>query len=77
MKLTIFKVQKTLTNARQVCQEVYKQEDSDFRKRVKETLQCPDCGSTEFNLYPDEFVAVKEGGKPYIECAKCGYTTHL
>jgi DNA-directed RNA polymerase subunit M/transcription elongation factor TFIIS len=38
---------------------------------------CPDCGGEEFWLYPEESVAVRTGGKPYCECTKCGYITHL
>jgi Zn ribbon nucleic-acid-binding protein len=38
---------------------------------------CPDCGKNKWMLLPKESVAVKEGGKPYIECLSCGYQTHL
>jgi len=38
---------------------------------------CPECGKNEWWLLPKEGVAVKEGGKPYIECLNCGYQTHL
>lgn len=38
---------------------------------------CPDCGGTEYWLLPKTSIAVKEGGKPYCECLKCGYQTHL
>lgn len=38
---------------------------------------CPECGSTEFWLYPDESSAVQEGGKPYGECIYCGAMMHL
>lgn len=42
-----------------------------------EEAECPDCGSNEWWLLPKEGAAVREGGKPYVECLKCGYTTHL
>ena len=38
---------------------------------------CPDCGKNHWWLLPNEGVAVAQGGKPYIECLNCGYTTHL
>jgi len=52
---------------------------------VKPTLEqrlpnggaCPDCGKKEWMIFPVECVAVREGGKPYIECLGCGHTTHL
>ena len=39
--------------------------------------KCPDCGTSEWWLLPKEGVAVREGGKDYIECIECGYNTHL
>ena len=39
--------------------------------------KCPDCDGMEWMLLPKESVAVKEGGKAYIECLGCGYVTHL
>jgi hypothetical protein len=36
-----------------------------------------ECGHNEWMLLADECVAVKEGGKPYIECLNCGMLTHL
>lgn len=38
---------------------------------------CDECGSNEWWLYPKESAAVREGGKPYIQCLNCGYITHL
>jgi len=38
---------------------------------------CPDCGSTEYWLYPNESISVKEGMKPYGECLHCGFKMHL
>jgi len=38
---------------------------------------CPECGSVEFWLYPDESIGVKEGMKPYGECLHCGFKMHL
>lgn len=39
--------------------------------------KCPDCSNNEWWLLPSDSVAVREGGKPYIECLNCGYSTHL
>jgi hypothetical protein len=38
---------------------------------------CSECGHNEWMLLPNEGVAVKQGGKAYIECLTCGSTTHL
>lgn len=38
---------------------------------------CPDCDSNSWILLADESCAVREGGKPYIECMGCGLTSHL
>jgi predicted RNA-binding Zn-ribbon protein involved in translation (DUF1610 family) len=46
------------------------------RMGTEEAL-CPDCGKNEWWLMPKESSAVREGGKPYIECLNCGYQTHL
>jgi len=42
-----------------------------------EQALCPECGCNHWWLLPKESGAVREGGKPYIECISCGYTTHL
>jgi DNA-directed RNA polymerase subunit M/transcription elongation factor TFIIS len=42
-----------------------------------EDAKCPECGENSWWLLPKVGVAVREGGKPYCECLKCGYTTHL
>lgn len=42
-----------------------------------ENGECPECQSNHWWLLPKECVAVREGGKPYIECLNCGYQTHL
>lgn len=42
-----------------------------------EEAKCPECSNNEWWLLPDDSVAVREGGKPYIECLNCGYQTHL
>ena len=39
--------------------------------------KCPDCDKNEWWLNPKEGAAVRIGGKPYMECLNCGYTTHL
>ena len=38
---------------------------------------CPECGGLKWWLLPNESVAVREGGKAYIECLSCGYRSHL
>lgn len=42
-----------------------------------ENAECSECGKNEWFLLPKESIAVKEGGKPYIECLNCGFQTHL
>ena len=42
-----------------------------------EEAKCPSCSNNEWWLLPDDSVAVREGGKPYIECLNCGLQTHL
>jgi predicted RNA-binding Zn-ribbon protein involved in translation (DUF1610 family) len=38
---------------------------------------CPDCGGDKWVILSTHSAAVREGGKAYIECAKCGHITHL
>ena len=42
-----------------------------------EEAKCPECSNNEWYLLPADSVAVREGGKPYIECLNCGYQTQL
>ena len=42
-----------------------------------EEAKCPDCGGNSWMLHAKESVAVRDGGKPYMECLGCGMTTHL
>ena len=42
-----------------------------------ENASCPECGKNKWWLLPNESVAIREGGKAYIECLNCGYQTHL
>ena len=42
-----------------------------------ENATCPACGRNEWWLLPKESSPVRTGGKPYCECLKCGYQTHL
>jgi DNA-directed RNA polymerase subunit M/transcription elongation factor TFIIS len=42
-----------------------------------DNAECPECKENEWWLYPNESVMVAQGGKPYIECKNCGFTTHL
>jgi DNA-directed RNA polymerase subunit M/transcription elongation factor TFIIS len=39
--------------------------------------KCPECGENKWWLLPKEGTAVRTGGKSYIECLNCGYTTHM
>ena len=39
--------------------------------------KCEECGCDEWMFLPKVGSAVREGGKPYIECLNCGYVTHL
>ncbi len=45
--------------------------------RLPNEARCPDCGKDEWWLLPKRSAAVRQGGKPYIECLNCGYQTHL
>ena len=38
---------------------------------------CPNCGENEWWLHPETSCMRREGQKPYVECLKCGYITHL
>ena len=42
-----------------------------------EEAKCPKCSNNEWWLLPGDSCAVREGGKPYIECLNCGLQTHL
>jgi hypothetical protein len=42
-----------------------------------EEARCPECGKNHWIILPAESCAVRQGGKPYIECMGCGYITHL
>ena len=42
-----------------------------------EEAKCPECSNNEWWLLPNDSAAVRESGKPYIECLNCGYHTHL
>jgi hypothetical protein len=49
-----------------------------FTERLgSEEALCPECNDNRWWLLPKESVAVREGGKAYIECLNCGYQTHL
>ena len=42
-----------------------------------EEAKCPECGQNRWWLLPMQGAARREGGKPYMECLNCGYSTHL
>jgi len=64
-----------------VLDEVYpyfKGEQLTMEERMgSEEAKCPSCSNNEWWLLPGDSVAVREGGKPYIECLNCGLHTHL
>lgn len=39
--------------------------------------KCPECGQNRWWLLPMQSATRREGGKLYIECLNCGYTTYL
>ena len=67
-----------LKEVHNVLKEVYPLHNVSMSERMgSEDAECPECKQNEWWLLPDECIAVKEGGKPYIECLNCGYQTHL
>ena len=42
-----------------------------------EEARCDECGNNEWIVLAGDSCAVREGGKPYIECMNCGNVTHL
>jgi hypothetical protein len=42
-----------------------------------EEANCGECGGNSYIIMAQESCAVKEGGKPYIECMGCGQLYHL
>ena len=42
-----------------------------------EEAKCSECGKNHWMILPIQSSAVREGGKPYIECLECGNITHL
>lgn len=48
-----------------------------LEERLPNNGECTECGANQWWLLPKEGVAVREGGKSYIECLDCGYQTHL
>jgi len=70
--------QATLTEIRDVIAHVYpKYHDSITLDERLPKGECTECGGTDWILLPKESCAVREGGKPYIECMDCGHLTHL
>ena len=61
-----------------VLEHVYQTKSLTMTERMgSEEARCPECNKNVWMLLPEESSAVREGGKPYIECLNCGYTTHL
>lgn len=48
-----------------------------LEERLPNNGSCPECGKNVWYLLPNTGAAVREGGKPYIECENCGNVTHL
>jgi hypothetical protein len=42
-----------------------------------EEANCGECGGNSYIILAPESCAVREGGKPYIECMDCGMPYHL
>jgi hypothetical protein len=42
-----------------------------------EEAKCGECSNNEWILLAGDSCAVREGGKPYMECMNCGTITHL
>jgi len=61
-----------------VLDHVYPRHRMTLTERMgSDEAKCPECGNNEWYLLPADSVAVREGGKPYIECLNCGHQTHL
>lgn len=67
-----------------VLEHVYGKTSLTMTERMgSEHAHCPEClkdekkKTNDWILLPKEGVAVAQGGKPYVECMHCGYTTHL
>ena len=48
-----------------------------LEERLATNGECPQCKDNKWWLFPKEGIAVREGGKSYIECLFCGYQSHL
>jgi len=57
--------------------DVRKDEITIAERMGDENATCPECGENHWILSPVESVAVREGGKAYMECMNCGYQTHF
>jgi hypothetical protein len=68
--------QSVLKPVKDVIKYVYPQGGITLEERLGD-CSCANCGGVEWILLPKECVAVREGGKQYIECIGCGEYTHL
>jgi hypothetical protein len=69
-----------ITPVSNVMKHVYGEKGNTKGFTLKDRLgdgKCLACNGDEWLILPKETNAVKEGGKPYIECIKCGVLTHL
>ena len=61
-----------------ILKEVYPTANLTMEERMgSDEAKCDMCSNNEWFLLPEDGAAVREGGKPYIECLNCGYHTHL
>ena len=61
-----------------ILEELYPGQSFTFADRLGNAEgSCPECKGNEWMLLPKRSAAVRQGGKPYIECLGCGHTTHL
>jgi len=68
--------QAVLKPIKDVMEHVYPKQKITLEERLGDAC-CHDCMGNEWMLLAPEQVAVKQGGKVYIECLGCGYVTHL
>lgn len=70
--------QAVLVEVDNVIETLYPNKNLTMADRMEtEDAKCFRCGENKWFLLPKESVAVREGGKGYIECLNCGNVTHL
>jgi predicted RNA-binding Zn-ribbon protein involved in translation (DUF1610 family) len=76
MKATFYQATLTPLTENEV-KDIYLKGSELSERMEKPDGTCPDCGDNKWWILPVDCIAVREGGKPYIECLNCGYQTHL